>query len=163
MQSTNYASLLSVPYDLNKWITPPTNYIGTALFLSYIAAALYFTFSIFFIAICTRWHSQQSSRKTKAHGFFAFASFAILSANMIAVLVTSFLGYHSRVGLRPSWRGLWPWMINSNLFYDFAQDLRANEAVVSWTRQGLFMTMALGLEISQIGKQAPVPAIGQQY
>lgn len=138
----------------NAWLTPPTNYIGTTVFLSYIVAALLLTFFILFNEILPRWQRCVRNRKVSIMAVLAATSFSILSLNMISFLLQSFYDYVENKDQDVAFEQLWPWMLNSNLFYDFAQSLLADSFVVAWTRSSLFMAMFMGAEMSYLGEDS---------
>lgn len=142
------------PAGLNAWLTPPTNYIGTTIFLSYIVAALLLTLFILLKEIIPRWSQRLRSRKVRILAVLAATSFSILSLNMISFLVQSFYDYLDSTDQDIAFEQLWPWMLNSNLFYDFAQSLLADSFVVAWTRSSLFMAMFMGAEMSYLGEDS---------
>lgn len=141
------------PTGIHNWGRPPTNYIGTALFLSYIAAALVLTSFILFSEILPRWRTANTKLKQAIRllAVLALLSFSLLSYNMISFLVQSFFGHLGTTGHEFSIRELWPWMLNSNLFTTFAKYLLVNRGVTIWSRQALVMTVIEGAEMSFLG------------
>lgn len=144
----------ATPTGIETWITPPTNYIGTALFISYIVAALLLTGSIIFRDVLPRWQARANESRSRKHllAGLAMSSFSVLSINMISFLLHSFFGYVEATGSPATFAEIWSWMLNSNLFTTFARSLLADTYVLAWTRQALFMTMFLGAVMASTGK-----------
>jgi hypothetical protein len=134
------------------WTTPPTNYIGTAIFLSYIVGALALTLWILTQDIAPRWSScMHGDPRTRLLVTAAIVSFSVLSMNMIAFLYYSYTSFLETSGLGFSAEHFWPWMLNTNLFTTFARQLLADESVTSWAISGLLMTMLIGRGMSTSG------------
>lgn len=139
-------------YDsLVYYATPPNSYIGSAIFLSYIVAALYATFHII-LSLYTRYnaiyHSGKPSkdanleaykaarvRHIKIYAFLASISFATLSYHMLFFLITHYLNWtgdkHQSLSAVTVSK-LKNWMLQSSLFQDFASELvqsKGNAAV----------------------------------
>lgn len=164
---------MNIPgYDaLVYYTTPPNNYIGTILFLSYIVAALYAT-----IAITWSLYSQYSTifngppskkdekldaartaraRHIKIYAFLASLSFATLSYNMLMFLITHFLEWSTKKSQNPSdvtVEQLKRWMLESTLFQDFAQDLVKNAPNAVWTEAAILATWFWNIYMAQKGK-----------
>ncbi|KAI7534381.1 hypothetical protein KC331_g12597 [Hortaea werneckii] len=138
----------------------PTNYLGAALFWSYILAALAFTslaiHTILNINPPTTWSKNHddanpSARSRHLFTFLAILSFATLSANMLHVLIHSFQQWHSALSppthpVQPApaaWLSLiWSWSTTSTLFQDFAHAILATPARRIWTLSELGMAMS---------------------
>jgi hypothetical protein len=164
---------MSVPgYDtLAYYATPPYNYTGTTIFLSYIIAALYAT-----VAITWSLYSQYSSifngpvpkkdeklgatrtaraRHIKIYAFLASLSFATLSYHMMMFLITHYLEWSSKKNRNPSevtTEQLKRWMLESTLFQDFAQDLVKNAPNAAWTQAAILATWFWNIYIAQKGE-----------
>ena len=138
---------------LGRWTTPPTNYMGTTIFLSYIVAALLLTGYILIGDIFPRVkvRNQDSTPRFWFLITMALISFSVLSANMIAFLWESFSAYLATSDQETATSKIWPWMLTSNLFTTFARNLLADDHVLAWTRQALVMTMVLGAAMSSMG------------
>jgi len=144
---------MAIPiYDsLVYYATPPNSYIGSAIFLAYIVAALYATFHIT-LSLYTRYasiyHSGKASkdanleayksaraRHIKIYAFLASISFATLSYHMLFYLITHYLNWtgdrHQSLSAVTSSK-VKDWMLQSTLFQDFAGELvqsKGNAAV----------------------------------
>jgi hypothetical protein len=142
------------PSGPEAWLTPPTNYIGTILFLGYIAVALLLIFFILAKDIFPRWSALKDGRSGRVHMLTALASISlsVLAFNMMSFLLQSFFNYLRQAGKGVSLDQIWPWLLNSSLFYDFAKNLLDDQDVVASSRECLFMTMIIGAEISYLGK-----------
>jgi hypothetical protein len=154
----NYPSL--VPYA-----NPPTNYLGTTLFLSYIFLALiltsYITITLFqryqstitfpLIASSTpppRQIRDVRARHVKIYASLASISFAMLSYHMLNFLITNY-GHWSGGAARMlrSWEGisrdvfvLKQWMLNSTLFEHFARELVDDGPSTVWMQVSVLGT-----------------------
>ncbi|KAF2998552.1 hypothetical protein E8E13_005404 [Curvularia kusanoi] len=108
---------------LAQYTTPPNNYIGSTLFLSYIVVALYLTLTISY-SLYTQFTSlfrsspaspfskssqngadQPSIRNARArhikiYGALALLSFGSISYHMLGFLITSFLDWHGSTSPR---------------------------------------------------------------
>ncbi|KAI7552840.1 hypothetical protein KC331_g1615 [Hortaea werneckii] len=156
----------------------PTNYLGAAIFWSYILAALAFTG----LAIHTILKINPTTTRPKTHDdanlsarsfrlftFLATLSFATLSANMLHVLIHSFQQWHST--LPPTylassetapmtWLSLiWSWSTTSTLFQDFANAILASPARRIWTFTELGMAMTICLHLGQEGRKRQTPRL----
>jgi hypothetical protein len=142
---------------LGDYANAPTNYFGTFLFLSYILAAL--CLSIFLLhqlynkfSVKQARQSDNASQKRDILLFSALAavSFSALSFNMVNVLTDSFLHWYSQtkwVRRRPPISEtvpyLWPWMMESTLFTNFALDLVSTPETEFWSTIALLWTMGV--------------------
>ncbi|XP_014558003.1 hypothetical protein COCVIDRAFT_95853 [Bipolaris victoriae FI3] len=165
---------MSIPgYDaLVYYTTPPNNYIGTTLFLSYIVAALYATFAITwslysqYAAIFNRPTSKKDEkldaartarvRHIKIYAFLASLSFATLSYNMLMFLITHFLDWSAKRSQNPSdvtIEQLKRWMLESTLFQDFAQDLVKNAPNAAWTEAAILATWFWNIYMAQKARE----------
>ncbi|KAI7223486.1 hypothetical protein KC333_g357 [Hortaea werneckii] len=156
----------------------PTNYLGAALFWSYILAALAFTG----LAIHTilninppttrpRNHDDANlhARSLRLFTCLAILSFATLSANMLHVLIHSFQHWHSVLPptsnhpLQPAptaWLSLiWHWSTTSTLFQDFAHAILASPARRIWTFTELGMAMTVCLHLGLEGRKRQTPRL----
>ncbi|KAK6393762.1 hypothetical protein LTR65_002139 [Meristemomyces frigidus] len=142
------------------------NYLGAAVFWSYNVAALVFTA----IAIYTIWtlHLQQEGqrrpdrRSSTLFAGLAAISFAVLSANMLNVLIQSFNLWSEQRG-SPLSHGIlpaiWEWSITSSLFLDFGEAIVADRARFFWTQGALHITMAVCLYMGYEGRRRRVPRL----
>ncbi|GAB1731690.1 hypothetical protein NU195Hw_g4734t1 [Hortaea werneckii] len=157
----------------------PTNYLGAAIFWSYILAALAFTG----IAIHTilqikplpttrpRYNDDAKlhARSLRLFTLLASLSFTLLSANMLHVLIHSFQHWHSLLPPSPhhppqpsprTWLSLiWHWSTTSSLFHDFAHAILATPARRIWTFTELGMAMCVCLYMGQEGRTRQVPRL----
>lgn len=94
-------------------LTPPTNYVGTTLFLSYITAALALTAFILIKDIVLRWRSRKNNWTPNARLWLGLAamSFTVLSFNMISFLYQSLTHYLDTTRQSVSVHQLGPWML----------------------------------------------------
>ncbi|KAI6890444.1 hypothetical protein KC318_g4309 [Hortaea werneckii] len=158
----------------------PTNYLGAAIFWSYILAALAFTG----LAIHTILNINPTATRSKNHDdaklvarslrlftCLATLSFATLSANMLHVLLHSFQHWHSAlppttthpVQPAPTTAGLisqiWHWSTTSTLFQDFAHAILASPARRIWTFSELGMAMSVCLYMGLEGRRRQTPRL----
>lgn len=148
---------------------PPTNYIGTTIFLSYIAAALYLTFSITlslnrqYTSISTSASKKNEAEHTikararsiKIFSVLAGTSFATLSWHMLNFLIASYLQWNDRKHLSQaelSGDTLKRWMLESTLFQDFARELVNNRASAAWTQVAILGSWFWGVWTAREGK-----------
>ncbi|KAL1801339.1 hypothetical protein ACET3X_001681 [Alternaria dauci] len=156
-------------YDaLAYYATPPNSYIGTAIFLSYIVAALYATvtityslysqYTIIFNASSTADNGKLDTAKAtrarhiKIYAFIASISFATLSYHMLMFLITHYLewsGDQSRSFSNVSLEKLKRWMLGSTLFQDFAQDLVKDAPNAVWTQAAILATWFWNIYMGQ--------------
>ncbi|KAI6833063.1 hypothetical protein KC340_g6684 [Hortaea werneckii] len=154
----------------------PTNYLGAAIFWSYILAALAFTgLAIHTILKInppiprpkTHDDANLSARPFRLFAFLASLSFATLSANMLHVLIHSFQHWHSTLpptypaSSEPTpWLSLiWHWSTTSTLFQDFARAILATPARRIWTFSELGMAMAICLHLGLEGRRRQTPRL----
>ncbi|KAF1828548.1 hypothetical protein BDW02DRAFT_224142 [Decorospora gaudefroyi] len=135
-----YTMATAIYNTLAHYATPPHNYIGTTIFLSYILVALYATLTLTYslrkqyttvsishlpaISHNEKARLAQTRYYIKIYVFLASISFASLSYYMPMFLVTQFLEWkrHDTNSGR-TWEGVKRWMLDSSLFQDFAKDL----------------------------------------
>lgn len=156
--------------ELVYYSTPPNSYIGTAIFLSYIVAAVYATTSTTYSL-----YSQYSSifntpaakedttrnaalaaraRHVKIYAFIASLSFATLAYHMLMFLITHYLEWS---GKKSSSLGavnieqLKSWMLESTLFHDFGQELVQNAPNAAWTEAAILATWFWNIYMAQKG------------
>lgn len=170
--------------------TPPQNYIGTTLFLSYIAAALILT-TLISTDLWSAYSRSRTAVTSRARSnlricvVFAVLSFAILSRSMILVLVDSFENWHAvsksflgkpRLSLR-TWVNsrsyvddlsrnpslLWDWMIQSTLFDTFARDLLQQPTSRVWTVIALTTAWVNSCEMGSKGHTDGVPKLWMYF
>jgi hypothetical protein len=125
---------------LNAYTSPPTNYLGATLFLSYIASALYLSTTITFdlwkqynatLAAPSKDATVSANRAArtrhvKIYAFLASISFATLSYHMLSFLLASFAAWDGTARFewqRASAGALGRWMLETALFEDFAKEL----------------------------------------
>ncbi|KAI7339945.1 hypothetical protein KC315_g979 [Hortaea werneckii] len=155
----------------------PTNYLGAALFWSYILAALAFTGLAIHTILkinppTTRPENHDdanlSARTFRLFAFLASLSFATLSANMLHVLIHSFQHWHSALSpptrpLQPApttWLSLiWSWSTTSTLFQDFAHAILASPARRIWTFSELGMALTVCLHLGLEGRRRQTPRL----
>ena len=147
-------------FSLAASSTPPTNYIGTVLFISYIVAALELT-NFIVTHLFSLYESRTSrlplSKQPEISHIIIFSSlaalsFAVLSNHMLSFLIQSYTGwcesngYGLAIAIRDIMPKLWAWMTDSMLFTTFAHDLvgRANGEEWIWAGMALAGTMAWG-------------------
>ena len=118
------------------------NYLGAALFISYILFALYFTFKV-----CASLFSLHRSLNpsSRSHSLYkeklsllvsaSLLSFAVLSYNMLDFLITSYFSWLQRQplitvpnissagDLITVEKSIWRWMTDTPLFLHFAKEL----------------------------------------
>jgi hypothetical protein len=157
--------------DLVYYATPPNSYVGSAIFLSYIVAALYATCNIV-ISLYTRYnaiyHSGKFSkdakleaykaarvRHIKIYAFLASISFATLSYHMLFFLITHYLnwagGKHQELSFRTS-SSLKNWMLQSTLFQDFASELVQSKGNAAVTQLAILGTWYWNIWMAQKGR-----------
>lgn len=144
---------------LTKYSTPPTNYIGTAVFLAYIAVAIAASSAIT-VALRRAYArlppSSPAADRARTFSLLALLSFGVLSGNMVDVLVQSYPGkYAGERSLVGEWGALgervWRWMVESSLFVDFAGDLVANEAAALAAQLSLLETWKVAMAVGTSG------------
>ncbi|KAF2086685.1 hypothetical protein K490DRAFT_57596 [Saccharata proteae CBS 121410] len=149
--------ILETPF-IASMTTPPANYAGTFLFLSYIAAALYCTLNLS-TYLYSRFQSRknalypESRRNVYIFSTLALISFTTLSYNMINVLFRSYSENNATGHKQPhsfSAQSLWSWMTGSTLFIDFATDLIYARP---WAHIGLMFALAAHIFIAVEGKK----------
>ncbi|KAH7069749.1 hypothetical protein BKA63DRAFT_476707 [Paraphoma chrysanthemicola] len=173
-------------YDqLVEYSAPPNNYIGTAIFLSYIVLALYATLSIassLYTQYTAVFHTAKSTppptssaeskhvqaanaarrRHIKIYTFLASLSFAALSYHMLSFLITHHVIWTGKS--KPAWSSgaldlqlLQQWMLSSTLFGDFARDLVREPQGMVWTQLAILETWGWGLWIGWKARQHILP------
>jgi hypothetical protein len=156
--------------ELVYYATPPNSYIGATIFLSYIVAALYATFTITY-SLYTQYtilFSQNVSTKDekrdaatvararhiKIYAFLASLSFATLSYHMLMFLITHYLewsGDKNRSLSDVSGDTLIRWMLESTLFQDFAKELVEDAPNAVWTQAAILATWFWNIWMDQKG------------
>lgn len=162
--------------SLSQYATPPSNYIGSALFLAYIALALYATTSIsislytqyttIFHAPLTEKDKNEShkaariarARHIKIYAFLASISFATLSYHMLFFLITHYEQWsdeplNSILGEKAQ-----KWMLESTLFQDFAMELVETKRNAVWTQIAILATWFWNIWIGRKGISYPTPS-----
>lgn len=159
---------LSILDSLASYATPPNNYIGTTLFLSYIVLALYATLSItysLYTQYNTIYHSASPNkdaniiaakaaraRHIKIYAFLASLSFATLSYHMLFFLVTHYQAWSGEISLASiSGDKLVRWMLESSLFQDFANELVENAQNATWTQLAILATWSWNIWMARKG------------
>lgn len=153
------------------YATPPNNYIGATIFLSYIVAALYATFAItwsLFSQYTSIFNASTSkkdekldvartarARHIKIYAFLASLSFASISYHMLMFLITQYLEWSgtktrslSDVNIDQFKR----WMLGSPLFQDFAQDLVKTAPNAVWTQASILAIWFWTIYVAQKGE-----------
>ncbi len=156
-------------YSLELYYTsPPNNYFGTTVFLSYILAALYASFTISIslyrryttiFSLSTKDGQLTAAKKKKAeyvktYATLAFFSFVILSFNMLMFLVSHYTTWCEKKGFSvsdTSARGLGCWMLDSTLFRDFAADLVKDASNAMWSQAAILETWAWNIWMARKG------------
>lgn len=163
--------------SLAAYATPPNNYVGTTLFLSYIALALYATLSIIFSLYAQYQDVYHSSppkndasqpkgdstaiaaakaaraRHIKIYAFLASISFATLSYHMLFFLITHYQTWSGNTSLATiSGDKLIQWMLQSSLFKDFADELVSNAQNTMWTQLAILATWFWNIWMARTGK-----------
>ncbi|PSN75650.1 hypothetical protein BS50DRAFT_478408 [Corynespora cassiicola Philippines] len=159
---------------LTQYGSPPTNYLSTTLFLSYIASALYLTFSIS-ISLHAKYtaifHAEdeptpESNPKSKSQRLasakearkrhiqiYAMLSgiiFASLSYRMLHFLTLSFYAWRSEKShlgkdVPISGGEVGAWMLETSLFDDFAHELVRDGPSAVWAQLAILGTWFWGL------------------
>ena len=154
--------------SLTLYANPPTNILGTTLFLSYILLALYCTFGIT-TSLYAKYRaakpnlSPQNASHIRTLTLFAAASFASLSWHMLKFLLISyarwnmnrnFFGATAVTGQERGNGGLvgsvwvWDWMLSSTLFESFAKELVDDAPSSLLTQMALLGTWFWGVWIA---------------
>lgn len=161
-----------------EYTTPPSNYIGTTLFLSYIVAALLLTstisYSLYSQYTIITFSKDPSSRvrnsrqdvkgrldAARAQQIIIFAilaliSFTSISYHMLGFLITSFLDWNNGSTTRNvlsvlSSDAVRRWMLETSLFNDFALELVGDAESVLWTQLAIVATWLWNLWIAGKG------------
>lgn len=166
---------------LVAYLTPPTNYIGSTLFLSYIVAALILASTIsysLYNQYISAFHSHPDSppskfkqngagqvktrnaraRHIKIYTGLALISFISISWHMLGFLITSFLDWSAaptrNVLTALSFNALdklKTWMLESGLFDSFAMQLVADPESALWTQLSILATWGWNLWVGSKG------------
>lgn len=150
-----------VPARLGELANPPTNVLGTALFLSYIAVALYCSASST-LSLYNKYATISSGkpgknkgdeaaeqvkntrkRHIKIYAFLASISFAMLLFNILSFLIKSFVRWSRSRDLEPTHvtvARLQNWMLESSLFESFANELVRDGPSMVWTQAAILAT-----------------------
>ncbi|KZM20649.1 uncharacterized protein EKO05_0010605 [Ascochyta rabiei] len=169
--------------SLIRYTTPPNNYIGSALFLSYIIAALCLTSTIgysLYTQYTNVFHSHPSSppskfrqngagkvetrsaraRHIKIYTILALVSFASISWHMLGFLITSFLDWNNSstrsivaVLGNNAFDKLRRWMLETGLFNDFAVQLVGDGESAVWAQLAILATWFWNLWMAGKGRQ----------
>lgn len=147
----------------SRWSTPPTNYVGTFIFLSYFAVAVYLILLVVNHNIrpllVTALQDQHRGLGSEVRRSLAFvlAGFAITSLNMINVLHQSYATHRAGTGSTTSLESIWSWMLETSLFRDFASDLMGGDDVAFWTRLSLAASAVMALHMRALGMSSFQP------
>jgi hypothetical protein len=154
---------------LNAYTSPPTNYLGATLFLSYIASALYLTTTIT-LALWRQYTATLAApskdatiaanrvaraQHVKIYAFLASISFATLSYHMLSFLLASFAAWDGTARFewqRASVRRLGSWMLETALFEDFAKELVGDGASAICTQASVLVIWFWGIWVAQKGE-----------
>lgn len=164
-----------------EFLNPPTNYVGTVLFLSYIATALILSTrttlhlhkrhrrllrldsSSSAQSSSLSCHRRRSRHRLTALTILAVASFASLSYHMLSFLHVSYTAFCASRRLDPfpiaspsttTAAQLWAWMLGSTLFTDFARDLATvTGASGAWVQAALLGSLGMGLLLGIEGRR----------
>ena len=148
------------------------NYLGATIFWLYILAALMLTglviYTIISIPQKPRQHQlSQSKKDVTIFACLAGISFAVLSANMLNVLVQSFMSwtYSHRLRMPKDPTGLlsmiWRWSVTSTLFEDFGKAIVADNARYLWTGSALSFTFHVCLYMGVEGTVCCSNTVGE--
>ena len=146
-----------------------TNYLGATIFWLYILAALTFTAIILFRLLPNIEPSRhipkdvagQNTRRIWLFTSLAGLSFAILSWNMMNVLIQSFTLWARVRNLSladASLSLIWEWSVTSTLFRDFGNAIVQSSARYLWVEADLLATLCVCLFIGIEGQQTYVLA-----
>ena len=163
--------------SLATYANPPTNYLGTTLFLSYVLSALilttYITLSLFkrynsiiaYPLISTKTPPSRQIRDVRARHIKIYAclasiSFATLSYHMLNFLLTNYSQWSGGAArMLGSWEGisrdvfvLKQWMLNSTLFESFARELVHDGPSTIWMQISILGTWFWGVWMGEKGK-----------
>jgi hypothetical protein len=147
---------------LTRYANPPSNVLGTTLFLSYITLAIYFTSDVLFALYyeSTKAHAPRSHndrRKLKILSTLAIVSFAALSLHMLKFLINSFLTWNmSKIMFKPDehltlFESVWHWMLGTNLFENFAKEMVGAASSTVWAQIALLGTWFWNVWIAERG------------
>ncbi|CAO2647543.1 Nn.00g084650.m01.CDS01 [Neocucurbitaria sp. VM-36] len=160
-------------YDtLVYYATPPNNYVGSAIFLSYIVAALSATSAIVYSLYSqynTIFNSTTSphdeklqaakvarARHVKIYAFLASISFATLSYHMLMFLISHYIDWSGAKSLNLSQlsaNDLKRWMLDSTLFQDFAQELVKDAPNAVWSQAAIVATWFWNIWMAQKARE----------
>ena len=166
-------------HPLTRYATPPNNYIGSTLFLSYIVVALYLTsttaYSLYsqYISVFYSLPSSPASRfkrndvgedqrrnararHIKIYTAFALISFTSISWHMLGFLITSFLDWNNSLTRNifdavgnNMFDKLKRWMLETSLFNDFAVQLVGDGESAVWSQLAILTTWSWNLWIGK--------------
>lgn len=163
-----------------EFLNPSTNYVGTVLFLSYIATALILSTrttlhlhkrhrrllrldsSSSAPSSSLSRHHRRSRHRLTALTILAVASFASLSYHMLSFLHVSYTAFCASRRLNPfpiaspstTAAQLWAWVLGSTLFADFARDVAtATGASGAWVQTALLGSLGMGLLLGIEGRR----------
>ena len=137
------------------------NYLGATVFWFYNLAALFFTAIVIhtILAIPQVKPSKQEHWRREVGLFSAMAcvSFAMLSFNMLRVLIESF-GSWSRdreSSAKASMvASVWNWSITSTLFRDFGEAIVEDGSRYLWAQSALLATLSVCVYMAQEGRMS---------
>lgn len=137
--------------------SPPTNYIGTLLFLSYILAALLLTSRLLspLYTLYTTTPSIPPASNPQIHttALLTLLLFTTLSTTMLSVLIRSYTLHIPSLPIPPTPASLWTWMRESTLFMDFARDLLRDAQSWTWAQGALVWTFGASVWIAVEGNK----------
>nr|POE63410.1 hypothetical protein CFP56_04313 [Quercus suber] len=145
------------------------SYSGATIFWLYNGFALLFAGIVIYTIYQLPGSSRRSNSPHHATAFRLFSglsmiSFAILSTNMLNVLIQSFSQYrtnHADFVIRFDGlpQHLYHWSLTTPLFHDFGEAILANSARCLWTQGALFATLWVCLFMASKGQQLRMPRL----
>jgi hypothetical protein len=149
---------------VQAWSNPPTNYIGTFLFLAYIDSALFLIFStirgLYRKAIKCDFDNLDDATTSRLTGLIppTYICFGLLAWNMLSFLWGSYqiwspADFDSLD--EPKRGGIGLWMLQSTIFTDFARELVSSGGDWSavWTIGALLYTGTISAWMAVQGDQ----------
>lgn len=153
---------------LEIYLNPPSNFIGSAIFLLYIYAALNLTWLIV-AGLVEKYRNARPTRTALSlRVFVACISFGALSYHMSEFLISSYVAWANRnkvpLPTRDNWKpNLWPWMFQSTLFTDFATELVRNKWATVWTEAALIWTGVVNVWMAVQGSELIPRNMNKRY
>jgi hypothetical protein len=125
------------------------------LFISYIIAALVLTFHL--IISLHNLSQVRPKVRTRALVWKAFFTFSIMSVDMLSILFDSYKRWAKKSEIQPvelpTLEYLWRWMLESNLFADFADDIPRSRSTLFWSEAALLWTIGVSIWMSGEGRR----------